>query len=115
MSPLLATALDEARSLACARGWSVPSEPTIHEAQRLLDLVMQDWRAPAVQAEPSGAISLEWEVGAHGWLKLTVAGNATLEHSAVIEGDEYAQVEPFGEHLPGWVKELLHRLLAVGH
>ena len=80
----------------------MPNKKTIDEAQRLLDLAMQDRRAPAVQAEPNGAISLEWEVGAHGWLKLTVAGNATLEHSAVIEGDEYAQLEHFGDHLPGW-------------
>jgi hypothetical protein len=115
MSPLLAAALEEARELATARGWSVPGEPTIREAQRLLDLVMQDWRAPDVQAEPSGAISLEWEVGAHGWLRLTVTGEGALEHSAVIESDEYAQVEPFGDRLPGWVEELLHRLLAVGH
>jgi hypothetical protein len=115
MSPLLATALEEAQVLASSRGWSVPSEPTIREAQRLLDLVMEDWRAPAVQAEPDGAISLEWEVGAHGWLKLTVAGVGLLEHSAVIEGDEYAKVEHFGDRLTDWVKELLRRLLAVGH
>ena len=115
MSALLAAALEEARSLAPSRGWTLPGERTIREAERLLVLVMRDWRAPAVQAEPIGAISLEWEVGAHGWLRLTVAGTGTLEHSAVIEGDEYAQVEHFGEQLPHWVEELLRRLLAVGH
>lgn len=114
MSPLLRTAVDEARALAAARGWAVPSTQAIAEAQRLLDLVQAQWRAPAVQAEPAGAISLEWEAGAHGWLKLSVDGSGRLEHSAVIEGDEYAQLEDFGDALPDWARHLLGRLLGFG-
>lgn len=115
MSPLLVTALEEAQALTPSRGWSAPSDTTIGEAERLLALVTADWRLPTVQVEPTGAISLEWEAGAHGWLTLTVEGAGTLEHSAVIEGDEYAQVETFDDQLPAWVRELLHRLLSLGH
>jgi len=115
MSPLLRAALDEARLLAAERGWILPNERTIAEAQRLLELVQAQWGAPAVQAEPGGAISLEWEAGARGWLKLSVDGSARLEHSAVIEGDEYAQFEDFGDALPDWARHLLGRLFVVGH
>ena len=115
MSPLLVTALEEAQALSASRGWSAPSDTTVREAERLLTLVAQEWRAPIVQVQPSGAISLEWEAGAHGWLTLTVEGHGTLEHSAVIEGDEYAQVEGFGDQLPLWGDALLRRLLGFGH
>ena len=114
MSPLLVAALDEARALA-DRGWSAPNEATIDEAQRLLDLVAPGWRAPMVRVEHDGAITLEWEAGEYGWLSLSVEGIGTLEHSAVIEGDEYAQVEDFGRDLPDWAGALLHRLLSLGH
>ena len=114
MSPLLVAALDEARTLA-ERGWAAPSDATIAEAQRLLDLVAPGGRAPMVRVEPHGAISLEWEAGEYGWLCLSVDGIGKLEHSAVIEGDEYAQVEDFGQALPDWAGALLHRLLSLGH
>ena len=115
MSPLLVAALDEARTLAADRGWSAPSAATIAEAQRLLDLMAPGWRAPMVRVETHGAISLEWEAGESGWLSLSVEGIGKLEHSAVIEGDEYAQVEDFGKDLPDWASALLHRLLSLGH
>jgi hypothetical protein len=115
MSPLLVAALDEAAALAAGRGWSAPSDATIGEAQRLLDLLAALPRAPMVQVEPHGAISLEWEAGEYGWLSLSVEGIGKLEHSAVIEGDEYAQVEDFGGELPHWAGALLQRLLALGH
>ena len=114
MSPLLTAAIEEARVLA-ERGWTAPSDATIDEAQRLLDLVSPAWRAPMVRVEPHGAISLEWEAGEYGWLSLSVEGIGTLEHSAVIEGDEYALVEDFGNELPDWAGTLLHRLLSLGH
>ena len=104
-----------ARVLARGRGWSLPSERTTSEAQRLLDLLAPHWRAPVVLVQPDGAVSLEWESGAHGWLRLTVAGAGTLAHSAVIEGDEYELAEPLGDVLPPWAEELLHRLLGVEH
>jgi hypothetical protein len=113
MSPLLRAALDESQAVGAARGWALPNEATIAEAQRLLDLLQAQWRAPVVQVEPEGAISLEWESGARGWLKLSVSGTGRLEHSAVIEEDEYAQVEDFGDTLPDWARHLLGRLLGA--
>lgn len=115
MSPLLLDALDEARPLAAERGWQLPTEQTLAEADRLLVLVSGNWRVPAVSVEPDGTVSLEWEAGAHGWLKLAVAGNGTLSHSAVIEGDDYEQTETLGDTLPDWAHALLRKLLSLGH
>lgn len=116
MSPLLAQALDEARALNAARGWRLPTDATLAEAERLLVLVGRQWRAPTtVQAEPDGGITLEWDAGEHGWLQLAVQGTGKLTHSAVIEGDEYAKAEDFGEQLPDWAQAVLGKLLLVGH
>ena len=103
-------ALIEAQTLASQRDWQVPSAVTLLEARRLLDLVGIEWPAPDVQAHADGGMSLEWETGAHGWLTLTVVGQQTVEHAAVIAGDEYGLVEPFVDVLPGWAQELLQRL-----
>ena len=100
----------EAQALAAQREWQMPTEATQAEAQRLLDLVGVEWPAPEVQAQADGAITLEWEVGAHGWLTLTVVGQRTVEHAAVIAGDEYGLSEDFIDVLPGWASELLRRL-----
>jgi hypothetical protein len=117
MSPLLTQALEEARDLAAERGWVLPGEAALAEAERLLAIVKAHWRAPtSVQVEPDGAITLEWDAGAHGWLQLGVQGTGQLAHSAVIEGDEYAQSEAFdSDGLPGWADALLRKLLLVGH
>lgn len=116
MSPLLAAALDEARLLAAERRWQLPDEPTLAEAERLLAIAARNWRAPtSVQAEPDGALMLEWDAGARGWLQLRVRGQGQLAHSAVIEGDDYEQTEAFGEQLPDWADTLLRRLLLAGH
>ncbi len=113
--PLLVPALDEAKLLA-SRGWQQPEAGTIAEASRLLVLLAADgWRAPEVLVEPEGAIAFEWDAGARGWLRLSVRGQGRVEHSAVIEGDEYAQGEDLAEQLPGWVSALLVRLLRTGH
>jgi hypothetical protein len=110
----IAEALDEARALAAQRPWQLPNEATVIEAQRLLDLVSVEWPAPEVQAQANGAIALEWEAGgdadARGWLTLTVVGQRTVEHAAVIDGDEYGLTEDFVDVLPGWANELLRRL-----
>ena len=115
MSPLLLSAIEEGSKLARARGWAAPSAQAIAEAQRLLDLLEPNRRQPVVQVRPDGGISLEWESGSRGWLQLAVAGAGTLAHSAVIEGDEYELAEPFGDVLPPWAEELLHRLLGAEH
>lgn len=113
ISPLLANALADVRVLSERRAWTPPVEATIAEAQRLIELVLPLARPPDVLVEPHGAISLEWEVGARGWLKLTVEGMGQIEHAAVIEGDEYTRVETFEEdRLPPWAGEVLKRLLA---
>ena len=116
LPPALSAALDEARALA-GRGWSSPAAATVDEARRLLELVnAAGWRVPTtVQAEPDGSLSLEWDAGARGWLQFSVMGSGQLAHSAVIEGDEYAQDEAFAEHLPDWADALLRRLLGAGH
>ncbi len=110
----IAEALDEARALAAQRPWQLPNEATVIEAQRVLDLVSVEWPAPEVQAHANGAITLEWEAGGdagtHGWLTLTVVGQGTVEHAAVIDGDEYGLTEDFTDLLPGWANELLRRL-----
>jgi hypothetical protein len=96
--------------LAAQRDWKVPSEATVAEAQRLLDLVSLEWPAPEVQTQADGSITLDWEAGAHGWLTLTVIGKQTVEHAAVIEGDEYGLSEAFIDAVPDWAQELLRRL-----
>ena len=106
----IADALQEAHTFAEAREWQLPSEATVAEAQRLLDLLASEWPAPEVQADANGSISLEWEAGAHGWLRLTVTGQQKLEHAAVIAGDEYGLTEDFAAVLPSWAHELLRRL-----
>jgi hypothetical protein len=45
-------------------------------------------------------------------LVLTLHGNATLQHAAVIDGDEYGLTEDFGDAIPEWAQELLRRLWA---
>ncbi len=106
----LDTAVAEAHALALHRDWQLPSNATVKEAERLLELVSTEWPAPEVQAQADGAICLDWEAGAHGWLTLTVTGQRKLEHAAVIDGDEYGLTEDFADVLPGWAQELLRRL-----
>ena len=115
MHALLAAALDDARAMS-ERGWRMPGQATLAEASRLLALLDDlHWREPEVQATPDGDISFEWEAGEHGWLQLLVRGDGELAHSAVIDGDEYAQSEAFGDALPDWAANLLARLRAFGH
>jgi hypothetical protein len=110
----IAEALAEAQALAAQREWQVPSEATVAEAQCLLDLVSLKWPAPEVQTQADGSITLDWEADlandAHGWLTLTVIGKQTVEHAAVIDGDEYGLSEAFIDVLPDWAQELLRRL-----
>jgi hypothetical protein len=111
----LQAALDDARPLIAHRGWIAPEAATIAAAERLLALVDKLPRAPAVQVEPEGTISFEWEAAEHGWLTLTVDAAGQLTHGAVIGEDEFTQSEPFGDALPDWAATLLQRLLAAGH
>jgi hypothetical protein len=115
MHALLAAALAEVAPMIARRGWTAPAPATIAAAERLLGLVEKLPRAPAVQAEPEGTISFEWEAAEHGWLTLTVDATGQLTHSAVLGEDEFAQAEAFGDDLPGWAANLLARLLAAGH
>jgi len=115
MHPLLESALAEVAPLVAGRGWIAPAPATIDAAGRLLDLVAALPRRPAVQVEPEGTISFEWEAGEHGWLTLTVDDQGQLTHSAVLGEDEFTQAEAFGDRLPDWAAELLRRLLDVGH
>jgi len=111
----LAAALAEARPLIESRGWTNPAPDTIEAARRLLKLVEKMPRQPAVQVDPEGTISFEWEAADHGWLTLTVDDQGRLTHSAVLGEDEFTQAEAFGEELPDWARTLLQRLLAAGH
>ena len=115
MHELLKDALQEAAPLIEDRGWTPPSPQTIEAAERLLRLIAKLQRQPAVQVEPEGTISFEWEAADHGWLTLTVDDQGQLTHGAVLGEDEFAQAEAFGDALPGWAATLLQRLLGVGH
>lgn len=115
MSPELKTALEEAHLLASERAWVVPGPAAIVEAERLLALTAVVGPAPVVFVEPGGSIVLEWEVPARGWLSLSVNGGGTVEHSAVIDDDEYGRTEPFALALPDWADQLLHRLFGALH
>jgi hypothetical protein len=115
MHARLAAALAEVAPLIAQRGWIAPAPATIAAAERLLSLVEKLPRAPAVQAEPEGTISFEWEAAEHGWLTLTVDATGQLTHSAMLGEDEFAQAEAFGDDLPDWAANLLARLLAAGH
>ncbi|MCK9684607.1 hypothetical protein [Scleromatobacter humisilvae] len=115
MHPALESALQDVEPLIAARGWQRPKPPTINAAQRLLQLVEKLPRQPAVQVEPEGTISFEWEAAELGWLTLTVDDQGQLTHSAVIGEDEFTQAEAFGDALPDWAATLLQRLLAAGH
>jgi hypothetical protein len=101
--------------LIADRGWTAPEPATLAAAERLLGLVATLPRAPAVQAEPDGTISFEWEAAEHGWLTLTVDDAGRLTHSAVLGEDEFTQAEAFGDVLPDWATTLLRRLLSAGH
>ena len=115
MHPALDQALREVAPLIADRGWQAPEPQTIDAAERLLTLVEKMSRQPAVQVEPAGTISFEWEAADHGWLTLTVDDQGQLTHGAVLGEDEFAQAEPFGDELPDWASTLLQRLLAAGH
>ena len=115
MHPLLAAALEDAVPLIAHRGWVQPAPATVAAAERLLALVAALPRPPAVQVEPDGTISFEWEAADEGWLTLTVDDAGQLSHSAVIGEDEFTQAEAFGATLPDWASTLLERLLRAGH
>ena len=115
MHPALEQALQDVEPLIADRGWQRPTAPTVEAAERLLRLVEKTNRQPAVQVEPAGTISFEWEAADHGWLTLTVDDQGQLTHGAVLGEDEFAQAEPFGDELPDWASTLLQRLLAAGH
>lgn len=115
MSPLLLNALADIEPLIAERGWSAPTPATLQEAQHLIEATAAAWPAPQVSIEADGAIALEWEAAGRGWLKLVVRGQGELAHEAVIEGDEFDQLEPWSatpevEALPDWAHELLRRL-----
>ncbi len=111
LSPLLLAALDEVRPLVTSRGWQLPSDAVIAEAERVLALVASTAVPPAVQCQPEGAVTFDWDAGDQGWLSVSVRGEGQLEHSAVINEDEYSQCEPFdGRMLPPWAGTLLQRL-----
>ena len=115
MHPALQAALDDVRPLIADRGWTDPAPATIEAAERLLALVDEMPRPPAVQVDPEGTISFEWEAADHGWLTLTVDDRGQLTHSAVLGEDEFTQAEAFGDTLPDWAATLLQRLFAAGH
>ena len=115
MHPALEAALADAHPLITDRGWVAPAPATVDAAERLLALVATHARQPAVQVEPDGTISFEWEAADEGWLTLTVDNEGQLTHSAVLGEDEFTQTEAFGDGLPGWAATLLQRLLATGH
>jgi hypothetical protein len=115
MNPLLEQALADVDPLTAERGFVRPTSATVSEAERLLALVHPRWRTPTVEVLSDGAVTLDWDAGAHGWLQLTVQGDGRLVHSAVIDGDDYAQSEPFFEHLPDWADALLKKLLSREH
>jgi hypothetical protein len=115
MHPLLTAAFAEAAPLIAHRGWIAPGAPTIAAAERLIGLVAALPRLPAVQVEPEGTVSFEWEAADEGWLTLVVDDAGKLTHSAVIGEDEFTQAEDFGEALPDWASTLLARLLRAGH
>ena len=115
MHPALSAALDDVAPLIANRGWIAPAPATIAAAGRLLALVEKLPRQPAVQVEPEGTVSFEWEAAEDGWLTLTVDDAGQLTHSAVLGEDEFTQAEAFGDELPDWAKTLLQRLLAAGH
>ena len=115
MDPRLTEAITDATPLITTRGWLQTKAETIAAAERLLALVEKMPRQPAVQVEPDGTISFEWEAGEHGWLTLTVDDTGQLKHSAVLGEDEFTQSEAFGDALPDWAATLLQRLLATGH
>jgi len=115
MHASLQAALHEVEPLVADRGWTPPSPATIASAERLLQLVDRMPREPAVQVEPAGTISFEWEAGDHGWLTLTVDDQGQLTHSAVLGGDEFTQAESFGDQLPDWAATLLQRVMRAGH
>ena len=115
MHQSLQAALAEVEPLIANRGWTPPALATIQAADRLLALVETLPRQPAVQVEPEGTISFEWEAAEHGWLTLTVDDRGQLTHSAVLGEDEFTQAEAFGEALPDWASELLQRLMRAGH
>jgi hypothetical protein len=115
MRPALSAALADVAPLIASRGWVAPARETITAAERLLALVEAMPRQPAVQVEPDGTISFEWEAAEHGWLTLTVDDAGQLTHGAVLGEDEFTQSEAFGDALPDWANTLLQRLLAAGH
>ena len=115
MHPALQAALADVEPLIADRGWTAPLPATVQAAERLLALVRELPRAPAIQVEPDGTIAFEWEAAEHGWLTLTVDGQGRLTHGAVLGEDEFSQTETFGDALPGWADTLLQRLLAAGH
>ena len=112
VSASLLAAVAEAGVLAGERAWAAPTDATLREADHLLALLAGAWPAPGVLVQPDGAIALEWEAGDRGWLALTVRGNATLEHAAVLDGDDYGLSEDFGDEVPDWALEMLRRLHA---
>ena len=115
MHPALESALAEAAPLIADRGWIAPAQEAIAAAERLLRIVDSQPRRPAVQVEPEGTISFEWEAADHGWLTLTVDDAGLLTHSAVLGEDEFTQAEAFGDELPDWAGNLLQRLMRAGH
>ena len=115
MHEQLQAALEEVDPLVKTRGWTQPTPATVAAAERLLKLVEKHQRQPAVQVEPEGTISFEWEAADHGWLTLTVDDQGQLTHSAVLGEDEFTQAEAFGDELPDWAAILLQRLLVAGH
>ena len=115
MHPNLQSALEEVEPLVESRGWTRPTPETIKAAERLLRLVESLPRHPAVQVEPAGTISFEWEAGDHGWLTLTVDDQGQLTHGAVLGEDEFTQSEAFGDTLPDWAATLLQRVMRAGH
>jgi hypothetical protein len=92
--------------------YAAPNQAALKQAQTLIESLPLATVAPTPLFEPSGAIALEWDVGAGRFFVVALDGSGHIDYSAILgPGDEHSGRVPFKGRLPERAATLLAELL----
>jgi hypothetical protein len=92
--------------------YAAPNPAALKQAQTLIESLPLTTGAPTPLFERSGAIALEWDVGAGRFFVVALDGSGHIDYSAILgPGDEHSGRVPFKGRLPERAATLLAELL----
>lgn len=107
---------DKQQAEPVAQDWDLLAETqaALKQAQTLIESLPLATVAPTPLFEPSGAIALEWDVGAGRFFVVALDGSGHIDYSAILgPSDEHSGRVPFKGRLPERAATLLAELLPM--